>query len=134
MEAFKSKEDYFIGNIIIAKSDSDEYELDIIDGQQRLTTVLLMIKVLSIFTKDELYQKYFKKILGGINRKTRKYEYRIKTKVFELDNENNLFEQVLKYNSNDFKDILKSCLNRKKEFQEKKCLNRFQKNIIYFYN
>ena len=48
MEAFQNKdnqEDYFIGNIVIAKSSSDKDKLEVIDGQQRLTTLLLFIKV-----------------------------------------------------------------------------------------
>jgi uncharacterized protein with ParB-like and HNH nuclease domain len=133
VDAFKSKEDYFIGNIIIAKSDSDEYELDVIDGQQRLTSIFLMIKVLSIFTEDTLFQNDFEKILGGMNRKTRKYEYRIKTEVFE-SNDEQAFENVLSYKENDFITILDECSNKKNEFQDKLCLNQFKKNIMYFYN
>jgi len=133
IEAFKSEEDYFIGNIIIAKSEKEKYELDVIDGQQRLTTIFLMIKVLSIFTKDELFQDDFEKILGGINRKTRKYEYRIKTEVFESDDKNG-FEEVLKYDKKDFENILSTCTDKKGKFTEKNCVSRFKKNIMLFYD
>ncbi len=34
-DAYKAKEDYFIGNIIIAKSDANKEILEVIDGQQR---------------------------------------------------------------------------------------------------
>jgi uncharacterized protein with ParB-like and HNH nuclease domain len=127
-------EEYFIGNIIIAKSENNKYELDVIDGQQRLTTLFLMIKVLSIFTEDELYKEDFKKILGGINRRTREYEYRIKPDILESKTSNQDFIDVLKYEKKDFEKVLKECSNKKNEYIEKKCLNRFQKNIIYFYN
>lgn len=129
MESFKSNEDYFIGNIIIARSDNEEYELDVIDGQQRLTTIFLMIKVLSLFTQDELFQEDFKKILGGMNRKTRKYEYRIQTRVFESDDEK-AFENVLNLEKSDLNNL---CF-QKNEFQEKLCSNKFQRNIMFFYN
>ncbi len=33
--------EYFLGNIIIAKSEEKQEKLEIIDGQQRLTTLLL---------------------------------------------------------------------------------------------
>jgi uncharacterized protein with ParB-like and HNH nuclease domain len=52
MEAYKTNEDYFIGNIIIAKSDSTKEVLEIIDGQQRLITLLLFIKVLHFFQPE----------------------------------------------------------------------------------
>ena len=134
LSAFDKSEDYFIGNIIIAKSNNNEYELDVIDGQQRLITLFLMIKVLSIFTEDEVYKEDFKKILGGLNRITKKYEYRIKPDMWESKNSNIDFISVLKYEEKDFEDALDKCSNRKSEFIEKKCLNKFQKNIIYFYN
>lgn len=47
-EAFQNNEDYFIGNIVIAKSDTNKDRLEVIDGQQRLTTLLLFIKTLFI--------------------------------------------------------------------------------------
>ncbi|HFU75856.1 MAG TPA: DUF262 domain-containing protein [Arcobacter sp.] len=129
MESFKANEDYFIGNIIIARSDNEEYELDVIDGQQRLTTIFLMIKVLSLFTKDELFQEDFKKILGGMNRKTRQYEYRIQTRVFE-SNDEKAFESVLDFEISELRDL---CQNEN-EFQEKLCSNKFQRNIKLFYS
>lgn len=132
MNSFINKEDYFIGNIIIAKSDSDEYELDVVDGQQRLTTIFLLIKVLSLFTKDELFINDFEKILGGINRNTRQYEYRIKTNVFETKDQEFLNE-VLGYKNEKFQKLLKESTNKKGEFQENKSYNRFKQNILYFY-
>jgi len=59
MASYESSEEYFIGNIIIARSDIAIDTVEIIDGQQRLTTLLLLIKVLYIF-KPEL------KVLGQI--------------------------------------------------------------------
>ena len=133
VDAFESKEDYFLGNIIIAKSENNDYELDVVDGQQRLTTIFLMMKVLSVFTKDELFIEDFEKILIGINRKTRKKEYRIKTEVFESSDKYDL-EMVLKYTDEDFINIYETCINKKNStFQVKKEFNNFQKNLLYFY-
>lgn len=133
MKSFNNKEDYFIGNIIIAKSDSDEYELDVVDGQQRLTTIFLFIKVLSLFTKDELFSSDFEKILGGMNRNSRQYEHRIKTNVFETKDQEFLNE-VLNYEKEEFELLLKESKNKKGQFQENKSFNRFKQNILYFYH
>ncbi len=134
VEAYKSKEDYFIGNIIIAKSENNEYELDIVDGQQRLTTLFLMVKVLSLFTEHKVYKEDLKSIIGGISRITGEYEYRIKTEVFESDDKNDFFN-VLKFEKNDFEEKYEECKNKKTyEIEEKKCSNRFEKNIMFFYS
>src|SRR5690606_6119467 len=52
IEAFQGSEDYFVGNIIIAKSNSHKDELEVIDGQQHLTTLLLLIKALFTFQPE----------------------------------------------------------------------------------
>lgn len=46
--AFENGEDYFLGNIILAKSRTDKSILEIIDGQQRMVTLWLMLKALSV--------------------------------------------------------------------------------------
>lgn len=49
MTAFKdNKREYFIGNLVMARYSSPKYERQIVDGQQRLTTLWLMLKVLTI--------------------------------------------------------------------------------------
>ncbi len=133
MESFSSGEDYFMGNLIIAKSEKDDYELDVVDGQQRLTTLFLMIKILSFFTTDELFKKDFQEILGGINRNTRKYEYRIKSDVVESDDKK-MLDSVLKCESDYFEKTINNCRNKKGEFQVKNDLDSFQKNSLYFYD
>lgn len=47
-EAFNEDKDYFLGNIILAKADSDKESLYLVDGQQRMVTLWIMMKVLSI--------------------------------------------------------------------------------------
>lgn len=46
--AFENGEDYFLGNIILAKSRADKSIQEIIDGQQRMVTLWLMLKILSV--------------------------------------------------------------------------------------
>ena len=58
-DAYVANEDYFIGNIVVAKSNADKNRLEVIDGQQRLTTLLLLIKVLSLFVPEHNDQPGF---------------------------------------------------------------------------
>jgi hypothetical protein len=46
--SFESGEEYFMGNIILAKNLKDDSYLNIIDGQQRMITLWLFLKVLSV--------------------------------------------------------------------------------------
>lgn len=48
MNAFNNEDDYFIGNLVLANSISAKYERQVVDGQQRLTTIWLLLKILSL--------------------------------------------------------------------------------------
>jgi uncharacterized protein with ParB-like and HNH nuclease domain len=124
------KEDYFIGNIIIARSNSHKEILEVIDGQQRLTTLLLIIKVLSIFHSE---LKVLTQILEQEDWTGEQSKPRIKSEVFETNDELDL-GRILHFSKDDFEKRFKECLDNKENFDEKKCLDRFETNILYFYN
>ena len=48
ISAYQEHRDYFLGNIIIAKSLDTRKRPQVVDGQQRLITLWLLLKVLSI--------------------------------------------------------------------------------------
>lgn len=50
-QAFKLNEDYFVGNIVIARGNDDKSRPQIIDGQQRILTLWMFLKALTILTK-----------------------------------------------------------------------------------
>lgn len=50
--AFAKDEDYFLGNIILATSERDKDSPQIIDGQQRMITLWILLKVLSIYVEN----------------------------------------------------------------------------------
>ena len=49
-QAFYLKEDYFVGNIVIARGKDDTSTPQIIDGQQRILTLWMFLKVLAVIT------------------------------------------------------------------------------------
>lgn len=51
--AFLNDEDYFIGNIIMARGSDEPDKPRIVDGQQRLITLWLFLKVLSLLHPDK---------------------------------------------------------------------------------
>lgn len=129
MEAYKTNEDYFIGNIIIAKSDSNKEVLEIIDGQQRLITLLLFIKVLHFFQPEliVLEQILKQEDWEGIGSKSR-----IVSDIFEAKDGDDLSE-ILNSDKNYIEKRLFECSDRSGKIIERKCKNRFETNVLYFF-
>lgn len=106
--------DYFLGNIIIAKSDEKQDYLEIIDGQQRITS-LLLLKVLSIL-KPELNVLF--KILNKKDWSGKITGFRLKSDIFETNDNENL-EKVLTYSKEHIEHRYKQCLDKKLNINEK---------------
>lgn len=51
-DAFINDQDYFVGNLVFARADNDESNPNIIDGQQRIITLWLFIKALSLLLPE----------------------------------------------------------------------------------
>ncbi len=117
--AFVNNEDegYFIGNIVIAKSSEEKEFLEVIDGQQRLITLTLFLKVLSEFDIDN--NALDDAIWVKDRRDRSKKEQRVQTRVFE-DKDSSFLLEVLNTSSEEI------CNKNKK--------NRFMKNICLFRN
>lgn len=130
MDAFKEKKDYFIGNLVIAKSNEDNEKLEVIDGQQRLTTLALFFKVLYLFSPNlsKLRECFTKKDIF-----TEEELPRIHSEVFEVsDNED--FKSILECDSAYFKEKLKLFKDKNGQFNIKAFPNRFERNALFFYS
>ena len=112
-------EGYFLGNIVIAKSREEKNRLEVIDGQQRLISITLLIKVLLHFNPDSTYLKEAIYISGKKSNDIP--ETRLKTNVFE--EKDSLF----------LKNVIETPLDKIYEFDNTKD-NNFKKNILYFYS
>lgn len=99
-EAFNSKTDYFLGNIVFARSFKDENHPEIIDGQQRLITVWLWLKVFSILVPT------MKKLCRLIEVEQWREEDvdaipKIKSAIYELRKDAHCIEKIWRYSSED---------------------------------
>ncbi|MFW2604907.1 DUF262 domain-containing protein [Aliarcobacter butzleri] len=115
-----SKDGYFLGNIIIAKNSDDKNKLEVIDGQQRLITLTLFIKVL--LTQDNENDDLKKAVWLTDSRTKEIIEQRLVTNVFE--------DKDAKY----LKDALDIDFQTYNYGKIDKNENNFIKNICYFYN
>lgn len=134
-EMFHKKEEFFLGNIITAKSDEEADKVQVVDGQQRLTTLLLWIKALEL-----IYKEQFESNHGGLHKSLYKEDWestqtitRLKSTVLETnDNEN--FQKIVaeKFNVTDADKLLEEC-SKDNKIIEKKCNNNFIRSFVYFY-
>ncbi len=86
----EGKEEYFLGSIIVSKGEKEKY-LDVIDGQQRLTTLMILFCVL----RDLYYKDHKEKnsILGRI-RSLEDSENRLKLRT-QIHNQNHFEQDIL---------------------------------------
>lgn len=107
-------EGYFLGNLVLATSVRDEFE--VIDGQQRLTTLIMFLKVLYYFYSSNTKLKNTIWILDDTMQKI--IEQRVKTNIF-IEKDSKSFNEVLDENY------------RYEKPQDKK--DKFKTNIYFFY-
>ena len=113
------KDGYFLGNIVIALSVDNRNKLEVIDGQQRLTTLTLLMKVLWEFDKSSKHLEEAIYIPGA--RRGDEDKQRLETDVFIKQDYQFLKEALeLKFTDEDCKSM--------------RTENQFKKNICFFYN
>ncbi|WQU28553.1 DUF262 domain-containing protein [Helicobacter pylori] len=119
-----NKEDeYFCGSIVIAKNQKDK-RWDVVDGQQRLTSFIILACTILKLYKNSLGQKSKAVIKESIY--DRHDEKKERLKFLTAQNCNNIFENTV-LNNLEFEDnIKKSELNKK--FEE----NTYLRNAYYF--
>ena len=119
---------YFLSTIQFANLDSNENELSIIDGQQRLITLILIIKVLNEKIHDNSNQKQFVNIKIN-NNETNQHYYSEVIKNNDLNNSNdsNLYLKNYIYIKN---YLEKQDDNKNNDKFEIELLNYIIKNVI----
>ncbi|GAA8654401.1 DUF262 domain-containing protein [Helicobacter pylori] len=119
-----NKEDeYFCGSIVLAENQKDK-RWDVVDGQQRLTSFIILACTILKLYKDSLGQKSKAFIKESIY--DRHDEEKERLKFLTAQNYNNIFENTV-LNNLEFEDnIKKSELNKK--FEE----NTYLRNAYYF--
>lgn len=113
------KDGYFLGNIVIAKNLEDRNRLEVIDGQQRLTTLTIIMRVLLEFDTENVDLGNAINIPGGRTGENKKQ--RLQTKVF-TEKDTIYLENILR--DNFFKEVY---IPKKKD-------NNYLKNTLYFYD
>lgn len=128
--AFDSRQDYFIGNIIIAKAEYNKDTLEVVDGQQRLVTCLLLFKVLHLFVPE---MKGLLHLLEKDDIEGNETVPRIRSEVFEA-NDDEAFRDVLKYDMSFLESRYSKVIDKSGRILERKCESQFEANLLHFYS
>lgn len=129
--AWQDHRDYFLGNIIIAKSLDTRKRPQVVDGQQRLITLWLLLKVLSVLCPSLRITDYL--IIPSM-RKNEEDVLKIHSDVFETcDNVN--INRLYSYSKPYFEERIEKVCDSKGEIKESKCGSRFEYvALLYFQN
>ena len=120
-QSFKNDENgYFLGNIVVANSLDTDNQLEVIDGQQRLITLTILMRVLLSFDSENI---------------------KLKNSIWELDDRTNAILKPRLYTkvfSNKDPKYLEEIMNigfRVEDLEEPdKASNQYKKNMYLFYN
>ena len=131
LSAFEDKESYFLGNIILARSQN--FEMDgksfIVDGQQRLITLWTLIKVLA-----ELLPKVNTlKTALSVMPWTGNYQIpKIESEIFE-NGDNSAIWEVFNYTLDNISQRYNVLTYKKSVLKEDKCSSRIEASLLFFY-
>lgn len=129
-DAIANKEkEYFLGSLVVTSSDTNRFE--VVDGQQRLTTISLIINAIkTVFAVDgdeQMVDSLQTDFLTSLDRKTRENEPKLI--LNEIDNE--LFQQIISKNSELHSLSVKKDLKIKVSSNEK-LLKAYQQCFKFF--
>lgn len=125
-EAFLKREDYFIGNIVMARGSDEKKRPNVVDGQQRLITLWLFLKVLTLLHPDKSRLRrtlQVESLLSDLD------EPRICSYVFEHEDQKNILS-VLEYDMDDLKNMYSEFADSKGYISLNKC-SRIEANALY---
>lgn len=130
LSAYNNKIDYFIGNIIIARGQNERKKPQVVDGQQRLITLWLLLKTISVLCPNlNIKEQYL-----SIPSKWKDGEsiLKIKSEVFETKDDEQIME-IFDYTHSDFSNRLKNVTDKKDEIKESACYSKFEYTALLFY-
>lgn len=128
-EAFNADTDYFIGNIILSVGEREKDKPRVIDGQQRLISIWLIFKVLSVL-KPEI--RVLKDAIQTYNWDGSKSAIKIFSDVIETDDKD-ILGKVSEWGKDDFEHCLIGRIKPDGTFVYPEKDKRIIANALYFY-
>ncbi len=122
--------EYFFGTIVTCKDEGRKNEINVIDGQQRMTSLLLLLR--AFYSKLERMQEYYSedRNIKGLMKQIEPCIWKIDKMSLEVTDRTQLkidSRVALDKDNDDFKQIL--CTGDKRDSQ-----SAYAKNYTYFYD
>lgn len=126
------KTDYFIGNVIIAKSSTERTNRYVVDGQQRLITIWLFLRISNLLYPE---MKVLKKLTVVESREVgEEDQLNICSRVFERHDDKALVSVFDYETREEFEKLYRSRCNKNGLFVESACESRIEANAIWLYS
>ena len=129
-DAYVDDSDYFVGNLVFARADNDENNPNIIDGQQRIITIWLFIKALSLLLPD---MKILERAMKVESWEGDEIFPKIKSLVPPYKDQD-AFCNVLQWNRDTTERQVKFVVNRTGKINESICNTHVEANFICIYS
>lgn len=126
--AFLQNTDYFIGNIVMARGNEDRKKPCVVDGQQRLITLWIWIKVMTLLHSDKVRLKRLLEVESVLSDVSLP---RINSKVYEHDDQTNL-ESVMAFDVESIRHTI-GLYNLNKGDIGESALSRIEANALYLF-
>lgn len=129
--AFDDKDPYFLGNVILARSKDFDMtgQNYIVDGQQRLITIWMVIKLLSVLLENVNTLRSALTIVPWTGEAN---EPKIKSLIFE-NKDNDAIREISTYTKELIKSRYTEVTAKSSTLKEDCCKNQFEANLLYFY-
>lgn len=126
--AFLQNTDYFIGNIVMARGNEEKKKPCVVDGQQRLITLWIWIKVMTLLHPDKARLKRLLEVESVLSDVSLP---RINSKVYEHDDQTNL-ESVMAFEAESIRQTIGQYNLNKGDIGET-VLSRIEANALYLF-
>lgn len=130
IDAYNDRKDYFLGNVIISRSKRDANRPQVVDGQQRLTTLWLVFKALSVLLPDiqVLHEVTTVRSWDGNT-----FEVKLESKIFESDDDDEI-RQVAALTREGYEELLAEARTPGGDIRDNAFKSRIITNSLYFYS
>lgn len=130
IDAYNSRTDYFLGNIIISRSMREANRPQVVDGQQRLLTLWLVFKALSVLLPDiqVLHEVTTVRSWDGNSQ-----EVKLQSLIFESDDDA-IIQEVAKLTKEELEGLIQEARNPQGEIRDNYYKSRIVTNTLYFFN
>lgn len=129
IDAYNDRKDYFLGNVIISRSLRDANRPQVVDGQQRLLTLWLAFKALSVLLPDI---KVLREVTQVSSWDGNTQEVKLESDIFEADDDKQI-QLVAAFTQGDYENHIAEALNSQGEIRDNAYESRIVTNSLYFY-